>query len=213
MVRTRSGRTTAVAPPAKRATKSASSDEEDPYFEFSDYQDVPVPKRNTFHGQLRLIAGISPPMTKPPQRRVWKSVLLTTQAHFDRLVNAVNSSTYSKTSGKGGAPIVVPLKKAKPRWGKQAVLVVVSQSPFVRHQLSIERRGPGRYMALAKLVEKRMLAAPSGLGSFDACIFDLDRSEFTADPLAPPSVSMQLQGKGDYLTTPCEPLPSGPLWA
>jgi hypothetical protein len=113
----------------------------------------------TFHGQLRLaIGGRSAPAHS------WKSVLLTTQEQFDRFVGAINSTSYSKTSGKGGAPLAVPMKKAKPKWGKQAVLAVVCRSPFAKHQLQIERRAEGEYWALAGLKEKRELAAPSGLG-------------------------------------------------
>ena len=81
------------------------------------------------------------------------------------------------------------------------------RAPFATHQLSIEQRGSGDYWALACLKEKRQLAAPSGLGSFDACIFDL------ADGDSAASITMMLQGKGDYISTPCEPLPSGPEWS
>ena len=88
------------------------------------------------------------------------------------------------------------------------MLAVVSRSPFVTHKISIERRADG-YWALAGLKEKRSLAAPSGLGSFDACIFDLAEAD-TRELAA--AVQMKLQGKGDYLSTPCEPLPSGPEW-
>ena len=150
--------------------------------------------------------GMRPPSNgRPGGQMAWKSVLLTTQQHFDRFVDSINSKTYSKTSGKGGARIHVPMKRAKPAWGRQAVLVVISGAPFARHQLSIERRARGEYWALAKLVEKRYLAAPSGLGSFDACVFDLAANE--------PTPSMMLQGKGDYLSTPCAPLQSGPEWS
>ena len=154
------------------------------------------------------MAGGRPPMNGQPGGRMsWKSSLLTTPEQFRKFVDAINSTTYSKTNGKGGAPIAVPIKRAKPKWGRQAVLVVVSRAPFVTHTLSIERRGKGQYWALAGLKDKRMLAAPSGLGSFDACIFDLDADESTTD------VRMMLQGKGDYLVAkPCEPLPSGPQW-
>ena len=141
---------------------------------------------------------------QPGGRKSWKSVLLTTQQHFDRFVGAINSTSYSKTSGKGGAPLAVPMKRAKPKWGKQAVLVVVSGSPFATHKLSIERRARGEYWALAGLKEKRELAAPSGLGSFDACIFEVAAGES--------SISMMLQGKGDYLSPWCAPLSSGPEW-
>lgn len=177
-------------------------------------QDVPILAHNIFHGQLRLMAGARPPMKgKPVGRMSWKSVLLTTQAQFDRFIDAVNDRTYSKTSGKGGAPIAVPIKRAKPLWGKQAVLAVITRSPFVTHQLSIERREAGDFWALAGLKEKRMLAAPSGLGSFDACIFDLADGETTSDSRSPSFVRMTLQGKGDYLLhKPCEQLPSGPEW-
>ena len=96
-------------------------------------------------------------------------------------------------------------KKARPRWGKQAVLAVVCRSPFATHHLEIERRGDGDYWALAWLKEKRQLASPAGLGSFDACIFDLAAGESKTE--------MMLQGKGDYLIArPCAPLPSGPEW-
>ena len=66
----------------------------------------------------------------------------------------------------------------------------------------------------AGLKEKRSLAAPSGLGSFDACIFDLadDDVSVAGAPAAAAPVTMMLQGKGDYLSTPCKPLPSGPEW-
>lgn len=163
-------------------------------------QAVPILQRNTFHGQLRLMAGARPP-------RRWKSALLLTEQHFQKFLGAINSSSYSKTSGKGGAPLAVPVKQATPTWGKQAVLVVVSQSPFVTHSLSIERRAAGQYMASAGLKEKRKLAAPSGLGSFDACLFDL------AEQSAEQSVTMELQGKGEYLSTAGKPLPNGPEWA
>ena len=137
----------------------------------------------------------------------WGSCLLTTQAQFDRFLDAVNCTSYSKTSGKGGVPLAAPIKRARPKWGRQAVLVVVCRAPFATHQLSIEQRGSGDYWALACLKEKRQLAAPSGLGSFDACIFDL------ADGDSAASITMMLQGKGDYISTPCEPLPSGPEWS
>ena len=151
---------------------------------------------------------------KPAMRMSWKSVLLTTQAHFDEFLDSINSTSYSKTSGQGGARLDVPIKRARPAWGRQAVLVVVSRSPFATHKLSIERRARGEYWALAGLKEKRSLAAPSGLGSFDACIFDLadDDVSVAGAPAAAASVTMMLQGKGDYLSTPCKPLPSGPEW-
>ena len=147
-----------------------------------------------------------PPGSAQPGSLSWKSALLTTQAHFDKFVGFINSRTYSMTNGKGGAPITVPMKRAKPRWGSEAVLAVISRSPFATHKLTIERRAKGDYWAMAKLTETRMLACPSGLGSFDACVFDLAEGESAAE------VTMMLQGKGDYLTTPCVPLPSGPEW-
>ena len=162
--------------------------------------------RNVFHGQVRLRVGMRPPWSAQPGTLSWKSALLTAQADFNEFVECINSRTYSMTNGKGGQPIAVPMKRARPKWGKQAVLVVVSGSPHVTHEISIERRAKGDYWALAKLKEKRNLSAPSGLGSYDACVFDLAEGETRTD------LSMRLQGKGDYLTTPCEPLPSGPVW-
>ena len=183
------------------ATSYASSDDE-PWL-----RDVRIDPRDIFHGQIRLSAGVRPPAAgQPAASRSWGSCLLTTQAQFGRFLEAVNCTTYSM-SGKGGAPILAPIKQARPKWGRQAVLVVVCRAPFATHQLSIEQRGAGAYWALACLKETRHLAAPSGLGSFDACIFDLT----DGDPAT--SITMMLQGKGDYhIHTPCEPLPSGPQW-
>jgi hypothetical protein len=136
----------------------------------------------------------------------WESCLFTTQQQFDRFLGSINSTSYSKTSGKGGKSLDVPIKRARPKWGRQAVLAVVSRSPFVTHTVSVERSVKGDYKAVAVLKEKRNLASPSGLGSFDACIFDLAEGESTV------MVTMELQGKGDYLSKPCGPLPSGPEW-
>lgn len=194
----------ADGPSPKRAALpgSASSDASD-----DSPRDVAIAAHNTFHGQLRLMAGARLPVAgRPAERKMWGSCLLTTQAHLGRFLDAVNDVSYSKTSGKGGAPLAVPIKRARPQWGRQAVLVVVSRAPFATHKLSIEQRGPGEYWALAGLQEKRQLAAPSGLGSFDACLFDLTDGESSA-------VTMRLQGKGDYLISrPCETLPNGPEW-
>jgi hypothetical protein len=234
MVHTRSGGATVVAPRSqKRASAAANgsakrpraessaghasssgADDDDGADDDSWPQEVPILARNVFIGQIRLMAGARPPTKgQPGGVKTWKSVLLTTEDHFARFVAAINSTTYSKTSGKGGAPIAVPIKKARPCWGKQAVLVVVSRSPFVTHKLSIDRRSKGDYWALAGLKDKRALAAPSGFGSFDACIFDLADDESTTDPLSNAYVRMTLQGKGDYLVAkPCEALPSGPEW-
>ena len=200
-----------------RSISAAPVDDEDED-NFLEPIEVPILPRNTFHGQIRLAAGFRPPMRglvvggsrqavnggKGAGCKRWKSALLLNGQHFQTFLGAICSTTYSKTSGKGGAPVEVPVKWAKPKWGKQAVLVVVSRSPFARHSLSIDRRAAGKYMAFAGLKEKRDLAAPSGLGSFDACIFDLADSE--------QNVVMGLQGKGDYLSKPCEPLPNGPEW-
>ena len=182
VVQTRSkrARPDPTEPPSKRASASSScenaaaSDDDD-----SDAVDVHI--RDVFHGQLRLFAGGRPPMAGQPAARMsWKSALLTTQPQFDKFVRSVNDTSYSKTSGKGGARLDEPVKRARPAWGRQAVLVVVSRAPFARHQLCIERRARGEYWALAKLVEKRGLAAPSGLGSFDACVFDLADDDASA---------------------------------
>ena len=169
-------------------------------------QEVTILQRNTFHGQLRIRVAMRPPGSAQPGCLSWKSVLLTTQAQFDKFIESVNLKSYSMTAGQGGKPITMPMKRAKPRWGEQAVLAVVSGSPFVTHKLSIERRAKGEYWALAKLEDKRSLSAPSGIGSFDACVFDLAEGESLDN------VTMRLQGKGDYLVTPCEPLKSGPQW-
>ena len=169
-------------------------------------QEVTILQRNTFHGQLRIRVAMRPPGDAQPGCLSWKSVLLRTQAQFDKFIESINVKSYSMTAGQGGKPITVPMKRAKPRWDEQVVLAVVSRSPFVTHKLSIERRAKGEYWALAKLEDKRSLSAPSGLGSFDACVFDLAEGE-SSD-----SVTMRLQGKGDYLVTPCQPLPSGPQW-
>ena len=210
MVQTRSLKraapTTADVQAPKRtsstAASCASSDDE------SWPREVCIKPRNIFHGQLRLSAGVQPPTAgQPAASRSWGSCLLTTQAQFHRFLDAVNCTADSKTSGKGGAAIMAPIKQARPKWGLQAMLVVVCRAPFATHQLSIEQRGPGAYWALACLKEQRHLAAPSGLGSFDACIFDLS----DGDPAT--SITMRLQGKGDYhVHTPCESLPSGPQW-
>ena len=49
---------------------------------------------------------------KPAMRRS-KSVLLTTQEHFDEFIDSINSTSHSKTSGQGGARPNVPIG-AKP---------------------------------------------------------------------------------------------------
>jgi len=204
MVQTRSGRKTAILSLPTRGTKRPPTSHDDSCSD-DDYSEVLIKK--IFHGQLRLLAGCVPPVPgKKAARRMWKSCMFTTQEQFDRFLDAIKCTTYSMTSGQGGKRFEVPIKRERPTWGRQAVLAVISQSPFVTHKISVERRGAGRYMAQAALKEKRSLACPSGLGSFDACIFDL------ADGDAAAAVQMELQGKGDYLSKPCKPLSSGPEW-
>lgn len=95
-----------------------------------------------------------------------------------------------------GAPINVPIKSAKPKWGQQAVLVAVKSAPFATHTLVIERVASSRYVATATKVEDRKLSCPSGLGSFDACIFDLAEGEDAA------TLEMVLHGLPDSDATP-----------
>ena len=160
---------------------------------------VSITKR--FHGQLRSIVGYKAPGTPPPNRLKWPSgVILTKQVHLAELLDSVNEHTYSMTSGKGGAPIAVPLKKAKIDWRCQAVLVFVSESPYAQHSLQIHREAPNRYSAVATQTAKGMGSAPRGLVSFDACIFDLAPED---EPAA--GLHVALEGvTGDLV--------SGPQW-
>ena len=119
---------------------------------------------------------------------------------LDRLAGCVNSHTYSMTSGKGGAPITVPIKSVKANWSRQAMFVHIDERPFVTHKLTVVREAANRYRATAVLTEDKRQSAPSGLGSFDACLFDLAPDD------QPSQIQMFLDpgSKG--------PLPSGPIW-
>ena len=131
--------------------------------------------------------------------RVWTPCCFTTAGQLERMVGSINSHTYSMTSGKGGAPIAVPIKSVKVNWSRQAMFVHIMQQPFMTHKLEVRREGPNHYSASATLLENRQLAAPSGLGSFDACLFDLAPED------EPSKLQMFLQGSK-------EPLPGGPVW-
>ena len=148
---------------------------------------VPVAILRTFHGQCRLMVRGRPPMDgQPGFRDDWRSMLLTTAAQHESFAASIQAKSYSMNSAHTPAPISAPLKQAKPRWGQQAahrdatrsactcmrtvhplrhmtsqaLLVVVSRAPFVRHRLTIVRRCATRYTAHADLLEDRKLASP-----------------------------------------------------
>ena len=129
----------------------------------------------------------------------WVSCCFTTAAQLEKMTGSINSHTYSMTSGKGGAPIAVPLKSLRVDWSRQALFAHIDQRPFATHELSIVRLGANHYRAAATLTEDKRQSAPSGLGSYDACLFEL----------APEDEASKLQV---FLDGSMAPLPSGPIW-
>ena len=160
----------------------------------------------------------------------WTPCCFTNAEELDELNGYVNDRMYSMTSGKGGAPINVPIKSVKPDWNRQAMFVHIDGHPFVTHKLTITREAPNRYRVGVVLTEtarhpvhllcrfptiqvymlrmshERMGAwhthrhsAPSRLGSFDGCLFDLAPGD------EPSKLRMFLEGGQD-------PVPSGPEW-
>ena len=207
MVRTRTGATTENAArtgpiAGKRAASSAAAGRESSNKRKSPLSSAVV-IRKTYHGQLRLLAWAMPPIPgKVAGVAYWTSMLITTSGDFTRFLKSVNDKSYSMTSGQGGRSFSVPIKSAAPRWGEQAMLVAVKRAPFATHSLAVERDALGRYSATATFVEDKRQSCPSGLGSFDACIFDLAPGEDAG------SVQMVLQGLPD---ADGEPLLSAPV--
>jgi hypothetical protein len=99
-------------------------------------------------------------------------MLLSDDASFQRFISNINASTYSMTSGKGGAKIHVPLKSAKINFARQTLVVLVSRLPFETFGLDMERGAGGSLIGHVVFKERRMHAAPAGLGSFSAFLFD-----------------------------------------
>lgn len=148
-----------------------------------------------FEGQCRTSAGFNPVQRF---RLEWKSSLFTSQQHLDEFKESVNTRTYSMTSGQGGKPIKVSIMSAKLK-PQTAMLVIVSTAPSLQvTSLTISRHGKGLYRARAERVENRRLSAPSGIGSFGACSFELAADENPSD------VRMTLDDGS-------QPLPSSPV--
>ena len=152
------------------------------------------------------MAGGMPPIKgRKAAVKYWTSMLLKEQSQLDEFCDCINDRTYSMTSGKGGQKVQVAIKKAKIDWSRQAVVVIVSEAPFQKHALQIERSGNKRYSAIAIKVENSRMSAPSGLGAFDAFVFPLAPGEKAAD------IQLVMAGTGageDGVT----PLPSSPQW-